>query len=154
MFDCISLVFSNIITFMEFYCKKTKSCLFKFFQIHYCYSKILIIPSFVTLHMSKVLSPFKSTCCTTSKHQFRHFADRASPYIYLSNWPTWCTKFLFVKQKFCASSWSITEINIRRCAVSKLSKLMFRCCATCFEHMCSSSGGQNCITQPLVSSHL
>jgi len=23
----------------------------------------------------------------------------------------------------------------------------------CFEHMCSSSGGQNCITQPLVSSH-
>jgi len=23
--------------------------------------------------------------------------------------------------------------------------------STCFEHMCSSSGGQNCITQPLVS---
>jgi len=26
--------------------------------------------------------------------------------------------------------------------------------STCFEHMCSSPGGQNCITQPLVSSHL
>ena len=26
--------------------------------------------------------------------------------------------------------------------------------STCFEHMCSTSGGQNCITQPLVSSHL
>jgi len=26
--------------------------------------------------------------------------------------------------------------------------------STCFEHMCSSSGGQNCITQPLVSLHL
>jgi len=26
--------------------------------------------------------------------------------------------------------------------------------STCFEHMCSLSGGQNCITQPLVSSHL
>ena len=26
--------------------------------------------------------------------------------------------------------------------------------STCFEHMCSSSGGQNCITQPPVSSHL
>jgi len=26
--------------------------------------------------------------------------------------------------------------------------------STCFEHICSSSGGQNCITQPLVSSHL
>ena len=25
---------------------------------------------------------------------------------------------------------------------------------TCLEHMYSSSGGQNCITQPLVSSHL
>ena len=25
--------------------------------------------------------------------------------------------------------------------------------STCFEHMCSSSGGQNCITQPLVSSY-
>ena len=26
--------------------------------------------------------------------------------------------------------------------------------STCFEHKCSSSGGQNCITQPLVSSNL
>jgi len=26
--------------------------------------------------------------------------------------------------------------------------------STCFEHICSSSGGQNCITPPLVSSHL
>ena len=26
--------------------------------------------------------------------------------------------------------------------------------STCFEHMCSSSGGQNCILQSLVSSHL
>jgi len=26
--------------------------------------------------------------------------------------------------------------------------------STCFEHMCSLSGGQICITQPLISSHL
>jgi len=26
--------------------------------------------------------------------------------------------------------------------------------STCFEHMCSSSGGKNYISQPLVSSHL
>ena len=26
--------------------------------------------------------------------------------------------------------------------------------STCFEHMCSPTGGQNCITQRLVSSHL
>jgi len=30
---------------------------------------------------------------------------------------------LIVKQKFCASSWLITEINILRCTVSKTSKL-------------------------------
>ena len=30
---------------------------------------------------------------------------------------------------------------------------LFHAC-TCFEHMCSSPGGQNCITQPLVSSRL
>jgi len=26
--------------------------------------------------------------------------------------------------------------------------------STCFENMCSASGGQNCITQPLVTLHL
>jgi len=37
---------------------------------------------------------------------------------------------LIVKQKFCASSWLITEINILRCTVSKTSKAMinFREC--------------------------
>ena len=40
-----------------------------------------------------------------------------------------CSKYaeawnkLIVKQKFCASSWLITEINILRCTVSKTSKL-------------------------------
>ena len=32
-------------------------------------------------------------------------------------------------------------------------KVLFQA-STCFEHTCSSSGVQNCITQPLVSSHL
>jgi len=32
-------------------------------------------------------------------------------------------------------------------------KVLFHA-STRFEHMCSSSRGQNCITQPLVSSHL
>jgi len=31
---------------------------------------------------------------------------------------------LIVKQKFCASSWLITEINIPRCTVSKTSKFL------------------------------
>jgi len=41
---------------------------------------------------------------------------------------TWCSKHaeawnkLIVKQKFCASSWLITKINILRCTVSKTSK--------------------------------
>jgi disulfide oxidoreductase YuzD len=52
-----------------------------------------------------------------------------------------------VKQKFCASGWLITEINILRCRVSKTSKLTYRCddargCVMQFwppddEHMCS-----------------
>jgi len=79
------------------------------------------------------------------------------------------------RSKFCALSWLNTEINILRCTVSKTSKYTVQLVATvinqldaqsfwftislshastCFEHMCSSSGGQNCITQPLVSSHL
>jgi len=42
---------------------------------------------------------------------------------------TWCSKHvetfnkLIVKQKFCASSWLITEINILRWTVSKMSKI-------------------------------
>ena len=32
---------------------------------------------------------------------------------------------LIVKQKFCASSWLITEINILRCTVSKTSKFLY-----------------------------
>ena len=36
---------------------------------------------------------------------------------------------LIVKQKFCASSWLITEINILRCTVSKTSKFYKYVCA-------------------------
>ena len=42
--------------------------------------------------------------------------------------------------------------------INQLDALNFIIClfqaSTCFEHMCSSSGGQNCIRQCLVSSHL
>jgi len=36
---------------------------------------------------------------------------------------------LILKQKFCASSWLITEINILSCAVSKSSKKIHRMCS-------------------------
>jgi len=42
------------------------------------------------------------------------FADCASQYIYFIIEPTWCTKFI-VKQKYSASSWLITEINVTTC---------------------------------------
>jgi len=43
---------------------------------------------------------------------------------------------LIVKQKFCASSWLITEINILRCTVSKTSKLSIRQLLKCiFNHI-------------------
>ena len=37
---------------------------------------------------------------------------------------------LIVKQKFCASSWLITETNILRCMVSKTSKHFYLCLPT------------------------
>jgi len=46
---------------------------------------------------------------------------------------TWCSKHaeawnkLIIKQKFCASSWLITKINILRCTVSKTSKSVRSC---------------------------
>jgi hypothetical protein len=54
------------------------------------------------------------------------FADRASQYIYL---------------------------NINQLDALNFIMNLFQA-STCFEHMCSSSGGQNCTIQPLVSSHL
>ena len=55
-----------------------------------------------------------------------YFADRASQHIYL---------------------------NINQLDALNFIMSLFQA-STCFEHMCSSSGGQNCIIQPLVSSHL
>ena len=66
------------------------------------------------------------TFMTTSLMIFWYFADRASQYIYL---------------------------NIKQLDALNFIMSIFHA-STCFEHMCSSSGGQNCTIQPLVSSHL
>ena len=58
--------------------------------------------------------------------RFCNFADRASQYIYL---------------------------NINQLDALNFIMSLFHA-STCFEHMCSSSGCQNCTIQPLVSSHL
>ena len=65
---------------------------------------------------------------TNLMHRFWRFADRASQYII-------SVINRLDAQNFC---FTISLFHV----------------STCFEHMCSSSGGQNCITQPLVSSHL
>ena len=57
---------------------------------------------------------------------FWYFADRASQHIYL---------------------------NINQLDALNFIKSLFHA-STCFEHMCWSSGGQNCAIQPLISSHL
>jgi hypothetical protein len=64
--------------------------------------------------------------CTYIVYKFWYFADRASQYIYL---------------------------NINQLDALNFIMSLFRA-STCFEHTCSSSGGQNCTIQPLVSSHL
>ena len=43
---------------------------------------------------------------------------------------------------------NINKLDALNCIIS-----LFQA-STCFEHMCSSSGGQNCIIQSLISSHL
>ena len=48
--------------------------------------------------------------------------------------------------------WNI-YLNIKQLDALNFIMSLFRA-STCFEHMCSSSGGQNCTIQPLVSSHL
>jgi len=62
----------------------------------------------------------------TTYYKFWCFADCASQYN-LSNWPNYYTNSCFIIRLFHAS--------------------------TCFEHMCSSSGGQNCIIRHLISQH-
>ena len=57
---------------------------------------------------------------------FVYFADRASQYIYLN----------------------INQLDALHFIMS-----LFHA-STCFEHMCSSSGGQNCTVKPLVSSQV
>ena len=59
-------------------------------------------------------------------HIFWYFADRASQYIYL---------------------------NINQLDALNFIMSLFHA-STCFEHKCSSSGGQNCTIQSQVSSHL
>ena len=59
-------------------------------------------------------------------HFFLYFADRASQYIYLN----------------------VNQLD----ALNFIMRLLHA--FTRFEHMCSSSGGQNCTIQPLVESHL
>jgi len=100
-------------------------------------------------------------------NKFWRFADRAaSQYIYLSNWPTWCTKFLFNNTfisrlyMFRAHVFIISRSKLHYTASGIITSIggllvqvLLHAC-TCFEHMCSTSGGQNSITQPLVSSHL
>ena len=64
-----------------------------------------------------------ASSCELNRSKFRYFADRASQYIYLNA----LDALNFIMSLFHAS--------------------------TCFEHKCSSSGGQNCTIQSLVSSH-
>ena len=79
----------------------------------------------------------------------------------LLEWVTWMWDFV----KMCHMVWEI------KCAVEQIESVFMSVtnqldaqnfcftvglfhASTCFEQTCSSPGGQNCITQPLVSSHL
>ena len=117
-------------------CKKT---------ISNTYSQFMFVAS-VMQHAVRACAILPSVACPTvpyfstlshKRHDFQqkksnwtqnvwYFADRASQYIYLN----------------------ISQLDALNFIMS-----LFHA-STCFEHMCSSSGGQNCTIQPLVSSHL
>ena len=61
----------------------------------------------------------------------------------------YCSCTEIVSFKFCRFISVINQLDPQN---FRFTKSLFHA-STCFEHMCSSSGGRNCITQPLVSSH-
>jgi hypothetical protein len=58
-----------------------------------------------------------------------------------------CRNKLIVKQKFCTSSWLITEINILRCTVSKTINIL-RCTVSKTSEFIQVSLGNNFVTCP------
>jgi hypothetical protein len=79
----------------------------------------------ITVHITTSLI-VKLAWIADRNHKFWYFVDRASQCIYL---------------------------NINQLDALNFIMSLFQA-STCFEHKCSSSGGQNCIIQSLVSSHL
>jgi len=72
-------------------------------------------------------------------HQNLHVVNRTIPNMYI---------FLYFPDR--ASQY--TYLNINQLDALNFIMSLFQA-STCFEHICSSSGGQNCTLQPLVSSH-
>ena len=60
---------------------------------------------------------------------------------------------LFSLIYFAARASQYINLNINQLDALNFIMSLFHA-STCFGHKCSSSGGQNCIIQPLVSSHL
>ena len=65
----------------------------------------------------------------------------------------WLALILIRVLIFCWPCISIYLLHINKLDAINFIISLFQASA-CFEHMCSSSGGQNCILQSLVSSHL
>ena len=100
---------------------------FSFCRLKHCFS--LQISKF---YMGFLLTIYHSKYCSVKRENtsyrfifFLCFADRASQYIYLT----------------------IDQLD----ALNFIMSLFYA--STCFEHKCSSSGGQSCTVQSLVSSH-
>ena len=61
--------------------------------------------------------------------------------------------YLFIYLYFADLASQYTYLNINQPDALNFIMILFHA-STCFEHMCSSSEGQNCTIQPLVSSQL
>ena len=65
----------------------------------------------------------------------------------------WGNVFFFISEEIQNTLNCILFLNINQHDALNFIIRLFQA-STCFEHMCSSSGGQNCIIQSLVSSYL
>jgi len=82
----------------------------------------------------------------------RCFGATAHPWL-LHCWPARNNSRLSVQMPVAAETARNLVININQLDALNFIISLFQV-STCFEHMCSSSGGQNCTIQSLVSSYL
>jgi hypothetical protein len=108
-------ILKNIPKCMQWYHKQVQTCILRFV----CTNDELL---HVSVDCALILVEWyhHTYRCDDTRGRVMQFWPPADEHMCSKHVEAW--NKLIVKQKFCASSWLITEINILRCTVSKTSK--------------------------------